>query len=146
MIRKPSALGAAAFLCAAFLTPARASVLIVDDDDQGVFECEGAPHRTINEALAISKPGDEIRVCPGVYPEQVVLNEPIRLTGLPQGTVRPVINPTALPESRPSLLGGNPVTAAILIDNDFVRITNIDIDLAGVTASTCLPFVTGVYV
>ena len=136
---------AAAVLAMAISSPARADVLYVDDDISGVLECFGAPYRTITRALKIANAGDEIRICPGSYPEQVVLDRPVRLTGIPEGTVQPRISPTALPESRPSLLGGNAVTAAILIDNEWARISNIEVDLSNATVAGCLPLLTGIY-
>ncbi len=145
MIWKSSSLAVAALLAGALVSPARANILHVDDDGLDPFECEAAQFHTIAEALATANPGDEIRVCPGVYPEQVVLTQAIRLTGISFGSARPVIRPTALPASRPSLLGGNPVTGAIIVDNEFVRITNLEIDLSNVNVTTCLPFLTGVY-
>jgi hypothetical protein len=145
MIRKPSMLAVAALVAGALLSPARANILHVDDDGLDPFECEAAQYHTIAEALSAANPGDEIRVCPGVYPEQVVLTQAIRLTGLSFGTAQPVIKPTALPETRPSLIGANPVTAAIIVDNEFVRISNLVIDLSNTTVSTCLPFLAGMY-
>ncbi len=126
--------------------PARAgNVHYVDDDGMDGFNCAGAPFRTINDALAISANGDEIRVCPGVYPEQLVINQDIRLTGEAFGSRRAVIRPTALPATLPSLEGGNPVAAAILIDGSLVRITDIDIDLTDNTMTACSPVLAGVY-
>src|SRR4030095_13017721 len=106
---------------------------------------EAAPYQTINEALAVANPGDEIRVCPGVYPEQVVLDRKIRLSGLSFRSAQAVIKPTALPASVLSLLGGNPVTGAIIVDDEFVRISNLEIDLSGVSLSPCLPYLRGRY-
>ena len=145
MIRKASILAVAALVAGALTSPARANILHVDDDGPDPFECEAAQYHTIAEALAASNPGDEIRVCPGVYAEQVVLTQAVRLTGISFGTAQPIIRPTALPETRPSLLGGNPVTGAIIVDNESVRITNLEIDLSNTAVTTCLPFLTGVY-
>src|SRR5215470_4626580 len=111
MIRKPCVLAAVLFLVGTFVSNAGAAVFHVDDDDQDPFECEGAQYRTIAAAMAVAHSGDEIRICPGVYPEQVVLTHPLRLTGISFGSAQPVIRPTTLPESRTSLLGGNPITA-----------------------------------
>src|SRR5262249_36406294 len=145
MIRKPSILAIATLLAGALVSPARANILHVDDDGLDPFECEAAQFHTIAEALASANAGDEIRVCPGTYAEQVVLTQAIRLTGISFGTAQPVIKPTALPETRPSLIGANPVTGAIIVDNEFVRISNLNIDLSDVTLSTFLPFLTGIY-
>lgn len=138
--------GIAAAVLAAAATPAGARTIYVSPNPPAaVLECFGAAFQTIGAALAAAAPGDEIRICPGEYPEQVVLTRPIRLIGIPEGTVRPRIAPATLPVSRPSLLGGNPVTAAVLVDNESAVIANLEVDLAGVTISSCLPYLTGIY-
>jgi hypothetical protein len=145
MIRTPVALAAAALLLGSYVAPASANIFHVDDDGLDPFECEAAPFHTIHDALAVANPRDEIRVCPGIYAEQVVPDHRMRLIGISFGSAQPVIRPTSLPVSRPSLLGQNPVTGAIIVDNEFVRLSNLEIDLSGVSQSTCLPFLTGVY-
>jgi hypothetical protein len=132
----------------ALAAPAHAGQnLFVDDDNTDGFQCVGAPYHTINEALAVAVPGDEIHVCPGIYAEQVVLTQDINLRGEPFGTKRPVIKPTTLPATLSSFDGGNPIAAAVLIDSSLVRLTSIDIDLgdAAGTVNYCSPMVTGVY-
>src|SRR2546422_7093440 len=92
---------------------ARAAVRLVDDDN---LECFNAPHRTINEALRASLPGDQIIVCPGIYAEQVVLPFDIILLGMQSGTRRAVIRPPSLPQTRVSIMSGNPVAAAVIVE------------------------------
>jgi|GEM_PF-1468309 len=126
--------------------PAHASVIYVaTDPPPPVLECFGAPFHTIGAALAVARPGDEIRICPGEYPEQIVLSRPIRLTGVLEGTVRPRIKPAALPVSQSSLLGANAVTAALIVDNELAAIANLEVDLSNVSVSSCLPVLTGIY-
>lgn len=138
--------GIAAAVLVGRAAPAEAKTIYVSPNPPAaVLECFGAPFQTIGAALAVAGPGDEIRICPGEYAEQIVLSRPIRLVGVREGTVRPRIKPSALPESRPSLLGGNPVTAAILIDNEEVVIANLEVDLSEATVASCLPFLAGVY-
>jgi nitrous oxidase accessory protein NosD len=132
-------------LTAALAGPAAAAIRYVNDATPDPFQCEGAPYSTIGAALAASQPGDEIRVCPGVYPEQVVITKDLRLTGVSLGTARPLIKPTTLPASRPSLLGGAPITAAIIADAEFARIRNLDVDLGNSTHTACSPLLTGIY-
>ena len=92
---------------AATLTAA-GEVLVVDDD--GV-ECGNAGFGVISDAVAAAAPGDTVRVCPGVYPERVVVDKPLRIigereavetvdcfdeawsAGTPDPTVFPVIEP-----------------------------------------------------
>lgn len=136
---------AALALAAALAGTAAAEIRYVNDATPDPFQCEGAPYATIGAALAVSQPGDEIRVCPGVYPEQVVLTKDLRLTGVSLGTARPLIKPTALPASRPSLLGGAAVTGAIIADAESARIRNLDVDLSSSNHTGCSPLLTGVY-
>ncbi|MCW5891702.1 MAG: right-handed parallel beta-helix repeat-containing protein [bacterium] len=138
-------LPAALALAAALASSAAAEIRYVNDATPDPFQCEGAPYSTIGAALAVSQAGDEIRICPGVYPEQIVVTTDIRLTGVPLGTARPLIRPTALPTSRPSLLGGAPVTGAIIADAESARIRNLDVDLGAIGETSCTPLLTGVY-
>jgi hypothetical protein len=132
-------------LVAALAGRAHANLLWVDDDHADPFQCASAPYSTIAAALAAAQPGDEVRVCPGTYREQVVVTMPIRLTGVSFGTARPIVRPPALLASRPSMLGAQAVTAGILIDDGFARLTNIDVDLADANVTTCSPLLAGVY-
>ena len=59
-------------------SPARAATLKVDDD--GV-QCPGAPYTTLQAAVAAAGPGDSVKVCPGLYGGQVVINQPLKITG-----------------------------------------------------------------
>jgi hypothetical protein len=139
------ALGALAGLLV--IAPAQAGQLrYVDDDGLDGFNCTNAPYTTISAAIAASKSGDEIRVCPGTYVEQVVIPFNMTIRGEPFGTRRAVIRPTALPVTLPSLDGGNPITAAILNDGHILRLSDVDIDLADNTVAACSPVVAGVYV
>jgi len=132
-------------LVATLVGRAHANLLYVDDDHSDPFECAAAPYTTIAAAMAVAQPGDEIRVCPGTYREQVVITMPVRVTGVSFGTARPVIRPPALPASRPSMLGSQSITAGILIDDGFAKLTNLDVDLSDANVTTCSPLLAGVY-
>ena len=118
----------------------------VDDDQADGFDCDVAPYSTITEALEHAFPGDEIRVCPGIYAEQIVATSTLTIRGEIRGARRAIIKPTALPATLPSLEGGNPVAAAILSDGHLVRFSDVDIDLSDVVTSACSPMVAGIYV
>jgi hypothetical protein len=149
MIRKTSRFAVAALVAGAFVSPARAAILTVGNHPPQPFQCQSPQYQTINAALAAAKPGDTIQVCPGTYPEQVVLTESIVLTGVSFGQEQPIIEPTSVPTTRPSLLGDNPVAAAILVDGTVAgtvaRISHLVIDLKNVNVASCLPFLAGVY-
>src|SRR6185503_20219586 len=57
----------------------------------------------------------------------------------------PVIRPTSLPESRPSLITGRPVTAGILIDGGRTVLKDLVLDLDQNSAVACTPVLTGIY-
>jgi hypothetical protein len=145
MIRKTSRFAAAALVAGAFVSPARAAILTVGNQNPQPFQCSSPQYQTINAALAASKPGDTIQVCPGTYAEQVVLTEAVTLNGVSFGTAQPIIKPTSVPTTRPSLLGDNPVAAAIIVDGNSVRISHLVIDLSNVNVASCVPFLAGVY-
>lgn len=71
-----AAMAAAASLLAT--TSAGAATLKVDDD--GV-QCPGAPYTTLQAAVAAAAAGDKIKVCPGLYGGQVVVNVPLKIYG-----------------------------------------------------------------
>ncbi len=121
---------------------ARATTLVVDDDN---VQCPSAPFRTINAALAVANPGDDILVCVGTYAEQIVLTDVIPIRGLPVNLVRPVIAPTSTPITRPSFDGQNPVAAGIIVDAPRVRLENFVLDMTGHDTPACNPIITGIY-
>ncbi len=57
---------------------APAATLKVDDD--GV-QCPGAPYSTLQAAVAAASPGDNIKLCPGLYGGQVVISVPLKIYG-----------------------------------------------------------------
>lgn len=70
-------LGAAALSMLA-AGPARAATLKVDDD--GV-QCPGAPYTTLQAAVAAAAAGEKIKVCPGLYGGQAVVNVSLKILG-----------------------------------------------------------------
>jgi hypothetical protein len=126
-------------------TASAGDVLYVDDDNADGFNCATAPYQTINDALAAAMSGDEIRVCPGTYAEQLLIRKNITLRGEPFGTRRAVIRPDALPATLHTLEGVNPIAAAILVDADLVRMSDLDVDLADVDLAACSPLLAGIY-
>lgn len=140
-------LATAALLGALLSAPAHAgNLLYVDDDGLDGFKCTNAPYATISAAIAAAKKGDEIRVCPGTYAEQVVVPFDMTIRGEAFGSRRAVIKPAAMPATVPTIDGGNPVAAAILNDGHILRLSDIDIDLADNTVAGCSPVLAGVYV
>lgn len=138
-----AALLAAAMGIALAPATAQATFRYVDDDN---VQCPGAPYRTIAEALVDYLPGDEIFVCGGTYPEQLVLEHFVPLRGvLDAFSNRPVLAPTSLPATRPTLSGENPVRAAIIYDDATIRLENFVIDVSGAQDTACSPILAGIY-
>jgi len=82
-----------------------------------------APLRTIGRAAALAKPGEVIRVLPGVYPEELVLES--RGTGVAPITLRGEGSP------RPTLVPKDRVRGAILRVQGRWNLENLHIDVAG---------------
>ena len=80
----------AAFLFAAQPASAVVVLRVVDDDGQATpFDCNAgaaaSAHTTITAAVTASSAGDFIKVCPGTYNEQVVVNKALTLLGAQAG-------------------------------------------------------------
>ncbi len=122
---------------------ASAEILVVDDDNVPCIT--GRAFHTINAALAAANSGDEIRICPGVYPEQLVLTKPLTLRGQPVANNRAIIMPADLLASRQSTQGAKPIRAAILVDAPRVVLEGLDVDLGPANLDGCSPIVAGIY-
>jgi hypothetical protein len=133
---------AAILLLGVWVTSAHANVVYVDDDG---LDCPTAAFSSVNEAISQSPPKTEVRICPGTYEEQIVLTKDIRLVGEASGTRVVVIKPPALPQSRPSLIGGNPITAGIIVDTNRIRVSGLTLDMSANDVTACLPKLVGIY-
>jgi len=93
---------------------------------------------TISAAVSAAPSGATIIICPGVYPEQVTINKPLKLLGdisLKTNTARPVI--TAPPASQGlgvnvTSIFGLSFAAQVLVTAGPVDIDNITVDGTGV--------------
>jgi hypothetical protein len=122
---------------------ARAATFTVDDDG---LDCAAADYTEVSAAVQAASAGDNIVICPGVYSQQVVVDKKLLLRGQRVGSRGPVLRPTALPASRPSVLGSRHVTAGLIVDGASVTINSLDFDLSGSGVSTCEPLLAGIYV
>ena len=132
-------------LAAIFLAPAAfaKSTVAVGACDPGVTSLP-----TIQQAVTAVGNGGTVLVCPGTYPEQVVIAKSMTLKGLAAGTAaQALIVPPAggltQNATRPS---GDPVAAQILIQNGAnVTISGLTVDGAGNGITGCAPDLMGIY-
>jgi hypothetical protein len=102
----------------------------------------GKQYATIQAAVTASAAGDTVKVCPGNYPEQVVISQGITLTGVANGTgaANPVITTPAsgvLPNAT-SLADGTQIAAQILVQGTTgVSIKQIAVDGSNNGLNSC---------
>jgi hypothetical protein len=102
---------------------------------------------TISAAVAGVPPGATIQVCPGVYPEQVTITQPLTLKGIASGNAnRAVITMNPNGDMVPNVtIFGQPYYGQVLVQNVSpagpVNITGITVDGAGANAG-CSTFIT----
>jgi parallel beta-helix repeat protein len=82
-MHRKSCLGVAAAVVALAAPSAAQAVEFRVDDDRA--QCPTAEFTSINQAILAAAPGDTIRVCPGTYPEYVLVTKPIELRGAKSG-------------------------------------------------------------
>jgi len=118
----------------------------------------GTQYATIQAAVDAASSGSTVKVCPGVYPEQVVITKPLTLKGVANGTLNAaaIVPPGAgisQNTSRLNVYSFWPVGAQVLVQGTSgVTISNLIIDgnNNGVPANygvdpDCGPLVTGIY-
>jgi Periplasmic copper-binding protein (NosD) len=132
------------FLGAVFLLPQIAwcahgrGTLVVGNDKS---ECPNAAFARIQDAIDVAGPGDEIRICKGIYPEQLTIGTPLKIQGDPGATLLP----TQIQANTSSLVDSSPIAAAILVENaSFVSISGLITDGANNGISECSPNLIGV--
>ena len=72
------------------LDPPPGTTLIVDDDH---MQCPNATFTTINQAVAAALPGYTIKVCPGIYRENVIVDKQLTFRGQTQASDGRCANP-----------------------------------------------------
>jgi nitrous oxidase accessory protein NosD len=128
----------AAVLMAA--APAVAATLIVAADGEGsLTSCDDAsptPFTTVGSAVSAAAAHDTVRVCPGVYDEQVVITRPLTL----QGVSGAILKPAPMVGNTSSLLTGRALAAIVLVrSTPGVTVEGLIIDGADNGISSCAP-------
>lgn len=101
-----------------------------------VGSCHGGAYGTISAAIAAVPAGSTIDVCPGTYPEQVVIDKELTLHGLNNSNSSQAIitiPATGLVETSSIFFGS--VAAQVEVTTGPVTITNITVD--GTAGSNC---------
>jgi len=117
----------------------------------GTCVSASAHYTTIQAAINAVAAGSTIKVCPGGYPEQVVINKNLTLTGV---SAAPADNPTLVipaagfSSNTSSLSTGDLIAAQILVASPAtaVSISSLAVDGTGNTSSSCSdPALIGIY-
>ncbi|HTZ31959.1 MAG TPA: hypothetical protein VMH31_05860, partial [Methylomirabilota bacterium] len=110
-----------------------AKVVLVDDDKA---DCPSAAFTKIQDAVNAASPGDVIRVCKGVYAEQVSIHVPLTIAA-ENGAV---LMPSNMQANTTSLFDAAPLAVALLVsDTTDVTIHGLIIDGSNNGISSCSP-------
>ncbi|MGA8142973.1 MAG: NosD domain-containing protein [Candidatus Acidiferrales bacterium] len=111
---------------------------LVDDDK---VQCPTAKFTSIQAAVDAANPGDSIRVCAGIYAEQVVISKPLTL----EGDNGAIVIPGAVTTNGSDIPSGTPVAAVILVkDAQVVEIEGLIVDGSNNGISGCSPDFKGI--
>ena len=132
------------FFCAALL-----ALPVYAATPYGVGSCLPQSFPTITAAINAVPAGSVILVCPGSYPEQVVITKRLTLEGVNTGTNSASIitaPPGGTVQNSTSLATGNPIAAQVLVDGAApVIIKNLIVDGSNNGITGCAPDLIGIY-
>jgi nitrous oxidase accessory protein NosD len=118
--------------------PPRGAQLVVDDDK---VECPNAGFTHIQDAIDAASPGDEIRICKGVYVEQVAIRKSLKIDA-DNGAI---LMPSAMQANTTSLFDAAPIATALLVaDTTGVSISGLTVDGVNSGISQCAPDLIGI--
>jgi hypothetical protein len=125
--------------------PAQAVTILVDDDE---VQCPAALFNTIQAAINVANPGDIVRVCPGVYNEQIVIDNTKASPLTVRGDNGAIIMPSPMIANTTSLTSGAPMAAVVLIKDAsaLTTIQTITVDAGGNGSTGCAPHIVGILV
>jgi hypothetical protein len=104
---------------------------------------------TISTALAATPAANVVQVCPGKYPEQVVITNPVTLEGITSGNSAQAV--IAVPAggllTNATTTFGNAAAVQVWVNNATgpVTINNLVVDGTGNNVSGCTPLILGVF-
>jgi Right handed beta helix region len=118
--------------------PLRGAQLVVDDDK---VECPNAGFTHIQDAVDAASSGDEIRICKGIYVEQVAIRKPLKIDA-DNGAI---LIPSAMQANTTSLFDAAPIATALLVaDTTGVSISGLTVDGVNSGISQCAPDLIGI--
>jgi hypothetical protein len=136
----------AAVLLAYFAVPtANASTVVVGTCKSGV------QFSTIGAAITAAPTGSTVDVCPGTYPEQVVITKKLTLIGIAASTTPPTDAAVIVPPAgglivNESDIFGNPTAVQVFVQNATgVTISHLTVDGNGNGLSGCANNLMGIY-
>jgi len=117
---------------------ATAAQLVVDDDK---VECPNAGFTHIQDAINVAAAGDHIRICKGIYAEQLTIQKSLVL----EADSGAILMPVAMHQNTVSLSTSAPIAAAILAQNvSNVTVRGLIVDGANSGISACSPNLIGI--
>src|SRR5262245_39308322 len=84
--------------------------IVVDDDK---LECPNAGFTRIQDAVDAAAPGSQIRICKGIYVEQVTISKPLDV----EADSGALLMPRSMQANAASLSSGRAIAAALLVSN-----------------------------
>jgi len=109
--------------------------------DANRVECPAATFTSIQAAVNAASPGDQIIVCKGVYPEQVVIHKSLSI----DASNGAILMPSAMKANSASLFDGSPLAVALLVaDTTEVSIEGLIVDGSNSGISECAPDLFGI--
>jgi parallel beta-helix repeat protein len=114
---------------------------VVDDDR---IECPFADFTSIQEAINLATNNKKIRICPGDYDEQLIIDKEVNI----KADTGAVLSKKGMTQNTTSLETNTPIAAAIVVDSEKgVKIRGLTIDGAGngLAGDDCLPILVGLY-
>ena len=121
-------------LCAATLSLFAVHPMLFANVQVGTCKANLQSFPTISAAISSVRPGSTILVCPGTYPEQVTITQPLTLQGVSSGTANQVLITVPSGGLLPNAISlfGESVAAQVLVQGAGpVNISNISVDGTG---------------
>lgn len=132
---------ALSIVCLSISSLSAAPAIIVDNKSMPNNGCPATNITKIQDAVDMAGYGDVIRVCPGIYDEQVTIGKSVHIAGDNGATIQPA----GMTANATNLVTGDPIAAVFLIQNAReVVLTDLIVDGSGNGITACLPKLMGV--